>query len=48
MGESHKTASWNKVESVVEKVWKGIGGNQEDVLQLSMEKFTGHKAEDVK
>ena len=35
---------WN---SVVEKVSKGIGGNQEEILllQLSREKFGGYKTE---
>ena len=30
-------------DSVVEKVWKDIGGNQEEIL--SIEKFTGYKRE---
>ena len=30
-------------DSVVEKVWKDIGGNQEGIL--SIEKFAGHKTE---
>ena len=43
---------WDKVtkgragirwDSVVEKVWKDIGGNQEEVL--SIEKFAGYKTE---
>ena len=33
-----KRANWNKVDSVVEKVWKVIGRNQEEIL-LSIEKF---------
>ena len=45
-------AVWEKVtkgragirwDSVVEKVWKDIGGNQEEIL--SIEKFTGYKRE---
>ena len=45
-------AVWEKVakgragirwDSVVEKVWKDIGGNQEEIL--SIEKFGGYKAE---
>ena len=45
-------AVWEKVtkpragiwwDSIVEKAWKGMGGNQEDVL--SMYNFRGHKAE---
>ena len=31
-------------DSVVEKVWTGIGGNQEEIL-LSIEKFAGYKTE---
>ena len=30
-------------DNVVEKIWKGLGGDQEDTL--SMEKFGGHKTE---
>ena len=45
-------AVWEKVtkgragtrwDSVVEKVWKDMGGNQEEIL--SIEKFGGYKAE---
>ena len=43
-------AVWEKVtkgragirwDSVVEKVWKDIRGNQEEILQLSIDKFEG-------
>ena len=46
-------AVWEKVkraragirwDSVVEKAWKDIGGNQEEIL-LSIEKFGGYKTE---
>ena len=30
-------------DNVVEKIWKGLGGNQEEVL--SIEKFGGYKTE---
>ena len=33
-----------RCDSVVEKVWKGIGGNQEEIL-LSKEKVWGYKTE---
>ena len=47
-------AVWQKVtkgragirwDSVVEKVWKDIGGNQEEILQLSIDKFEGYETE---
>ena len=40
MGKFNKRARW---DSLVEKIWKGIGGNQEDIL--SVEKFGGYKTE---
>ena len=30
-------------DSLVDKVWKDIGGNQEEILQLSIDKFAGYK-----
>ena len=47
-------AVWQKVtkgragirwDSVVEKVWKDIGGNQEEILQLSIDNFGGYETE---
>ena len=38
-----KGASWNRWDSVVEKVRKHIGGNREEIL--SIEKFAGYKTE---
>ena len=47
-------AVWEKVtkgragvrwDSVVEKVWKDIRGNQEEILQLSIDKFEGYETE---
>ena len=35
-------------DSVVEKGWKDIGGNQEEVLQLFMDKFGGYKTDRCK
>ena len=37
LGESNERVSWNKWESVVEKLWKGIRENLEEIL--SMERF---------
>ena len=41
MGENNKRASWNKMDNVVEKIWKDIGEDQKEVL--SIEKFGGYK-----
>ena len=32
-------------DSVVEKAWKDIGGNQEEILQLSIDKFGWYETE---
>ena len=40
MAEGTKGRAGIRWDSVVEKVWKGIGGNQEEIF-LSIEKFAG-------
>ena len=41
---SNKRASWNeRWDSVVEKVWKNLGGNQEEAM--SAEKFGRYETE---
>ena len=43
MGENNKRASWDKMGNVVEKIWEGLGGDQEEVQ--SIEKFGGYEAQ---
>ena len=41
MGEKKQGQAGIRWDSLVEKVWKDIGGNQEEIL--SMKKFAGYK-----
>ena len=43
MGENNNRASWNKMDNVVEKIWKDLGGVKEEVLFT--EEFSGYKTE---
>ena len=41
MGENNKGRAGIRRDNVVEKIWKDLGGDQEEVL--SIEKFGGYK-----
>ena len=43
MGGNNKTVSCNKMRDNVVDIWKGLGGDQEEIL--SIEKFGGYKTE---
>ena len=43
MGETNKRRAGTRWDNVVEKIWKALGGDQEEVLCI--EKLGGYKTE---